>query len=108
MDILLFILVISVLSGIALIILGLLITIKKKYNLINGVDFSSLTEPEKFGDFVGNSITLSGLLMVVFGYIVYQQIMGLIAYLVLTMMASIIPLPAFYFAKSKYSGPGDV
>ncbi|MFT2090689.1 hypothetical protein [Paraglaciecola sp. 2405UD69-4] len=102
MDIPFLILIVSALSGIICISLGFLITVKKKYELINGVDFTALKEPEKFATFVGHSILLTGVLMMLLGFLVFQEFMGIYVFLMLIVVFSIIPLPAFFFAKSKY------
>lgn len=104
MNILLLILVVSVFTALICLSLGSLIAVKKKFELINGVDFSTLKEPEKFGKFVGHSISVSGILMALLGFLAYAQIIGITAFLILIVIVSVIPLPAFYLAKSKYSG----
>lgn len=103
MDTLLLILIVSVFTGVICLSLGLLITVKRKYDLINGVDLSTLKEPGKFGQFVGNSISLTGLMIMILGVLVYAQLIGIYVYLVGVIVASVFPLPAFFVAKSKYT-----
>lgn len=103
MNELVFIFVVSALSGLVLVILGYLIAVKGKYTLINGVDFALLSDVEAFGRDVGWGIFWSGWAMVAAGVLVYLEIVGLILYLVLIMLASIAPLPIFFKAKKKYT-----
>ncbi|MEW9798598.1 hypothetical protein [Alteromonas sp. CYL-A6] len=108
MNVLFFLLIISVLSGLVLVVLGYLIAVKKQHSLINGVDFSSLSNPDGFGGVVGNSILISGALMMLMGVVVYLQVVGLVTYLLLMMMVSFMPLPAFFYAKAKFAEPGRI
>jgi hypothetical protein len=94
---------ISIFGALPLVVIGLLITFKQKRNWINGVDQNLLSDPEGFGKYVGNSITLTGLLMFVSSLCLYLNILGYLGFVVSLTFIGIIPLPALYIAKSKYS-----
>jgi hypothetical protein len=103
MDFLTVIFAISVLSGLVLMGLGYLIAFKQKLDLINGVDFSALTNRAAFANYVGYSILLTGLLMAAVGLLFYLQFVGVIGYLIGIFIVSMLPLPAFLHAKAKFT-----
>lgn len=102
MDISVFLGVLTAVSGLALVILGYLISVKQRLNLINGVDFSKLTDAVSFAKYLGNSIAITGILMLILGLAVYFKWVGLVGYSLIIMAICIIPLPAFMIAKNKY------
>ena len=93
----------SVFGALPLIVIGLLISLKNKRHWINGVDQDALSDPEGFGKYVGNSITITGILIFLAGLLLYQGVFGYLAFVVALTFVGIIPLPALYIAKSKYS-----
>ncbi|MCC5825304.1 hypothetical protein [Alkalimonas sp.] len=103
MDISVFLGVLTVASGFVLVMLGYLISVKQRLNLINGVDFSSLTDAVSFAKYLGKSFTITGILMLFLGLAVYFKWVGLVGYSLIIMAICIIPLPAFMIAKNKYT-----
>lgn len=103
MDVFLFLGVVTGISGLVLLIMGYLISIKQKINLINGVDFSNLSDVRAFAKYVGNSILLMGILMLLSGVGLYYKVLGLIGYTFFILIICAIPLPAFLLAKNKYT-----
>lgn len=94
---------ISIFGALPLVVIGLLISFKRKRNWINGVDQDKLSDPESFGKYVGNSITLTGVLMFLVSMCLYLNVLGYLGFVVSLTFIGIIPLPALYIAKSKYS-----
>lgn len=99
----LILLLVSVFGALPLIVMGLLISLKNKRHWINGVDQDALSDPEAFGRYVGNSITLTGVLFLLIAFLLHQGVFGYLAFVVALMFISMIPLPALYIAKNKYS-----
>ena len=103
MDISYIILVISIVSAVPLLVIGYLIAIKQKLNLINGVDFSKLSDTSAFARILGHSITLTGVLMIVISMLLYMGIINLISYGVILMVFGTLPLQGLFFAMRRYS-----
>lgn len=103
MDVVIFLSVITGVSGLVLAILGYLISFKQKINLINGVDFSSLTDVAAFARDLGTSIAIMGVLMLLLSVGVFFEVIGMAAYILMIMVICAIPLPAFLIAKAKYT-----
>ena len=103
MDISLFLGVVTAVSGLVLVMLGYLISVKQRLNLINGVDFSRLTDAVSFAKYLGNSIVITGVLMLFLGLAFYFRVVGIVGYSLIVMAICIIPLPAFVVAKNKYT-----
>jgi hypothetical protein len=83
--------------------IGLVITLKNKRHWINGVDQSKLKDPEKFGKFVGNSISVTGLLIFFIAILLYLKLIGYLVFALLLCVVSFLPLPCLFIAKNKFS-----
>ncbi|WP_337842259.1 hypothetical protein [Rheinheimera sp.] len=103
MNVLLIVLLISLSTALVVAGLGYLVGVKRQHQLINGVDFSSLTDVNEFGRIFGHSMMLSGLLMALSGLLAYYQLISLIGYLLLFMPVSLLPICGFIYAKNKYT-----
>lgn len=99
----LFLFLICLITGAVLIVLGYLIGYKEKSNLINGVDFSKISDLAKFCRTFGDGLILSGLLVTLSGGLVYFAGVGLGIFLVSFLLFSSLPLLYFFYAKQKYS-----
>lgn len=103
MDTGLFIFIVCFVSGAVFILLGFLIGYKNKSNLINGVDFSKISDLGKFCRTFGNGLIVSGVFLALSGYLVYIAGIGLVLFLVLFLVFSSLPLVYFFYAKQKYA-----
>ncbi len=99
----LFILLICLSTGVVFILLGFLIGYKNKSNLINGVDFSKISDVGKFCRTFGNGLILSGVFVALSGCLVYFAGTGLVSFLVSFFIFSSLPLVYFFYAKQKYA-----
>ncbi|MGS2719414.1 hypothetical protein [Paraglaciecola aestuariivivens] len=90
-------------GALPLLIFGLIISVKNKLHWINGVDHSKLKDPNGFCQFIGNSISITGLLILLCAIFLYLQIIGYLVFVGLLVFISFLPLPCFYIAKSKFS-----
>ncbi len=99
----LFIFLICLITGIVFILLGFLIGYKNKSNLINGVDFSKISDVGKFCRTFGNGLILSGVFVALSGCLVYFAGTGLVSFLVSFLIFSSLPLVYFFYAKHKYT-----
>ncbi len=99
----LFILLICLSTGVVFILLGFLIGYKNKSDLINGVDFSKISDVGKFCRTFGNSLILSGVFVALSGCLVYFAGTGLVSFLVSFLIFSSLPLVYFFYAKQKYA-----
>lgn len=90
-------------GALPLITIGLIIALKNKRHWINGVDQTKLTDPEGFGKFVGNSISITGVLVFLIALLLYLQLIGVLVFASLLVIVSILPLPCLYIAKNKFS-----
>ena len=99
----LFIFLICFITGAVFILLGFLIGYKNKSNLINGVDFSKISDVTKFCRTFGNGLIVSGALVALSGCLVYFAGTGLVSFLVLFLIFSSLPLVYFFYAKQKYA-----
>ena len=95
----LYIFIISAISGVIYLLLGFLLSYRQKIELINGVDFSKLTDVEGFCKYMGNSLFASGFVQVVLGFMVYTENMNL--YLYLFLFIAFCSLPIFHFIQGK-------
>ncbi len=68
---------------------------------------SALSEPEKSGDFIGNSVIISGPLMALSGTLLYIRLIDITIFVLFMIASGFIPLPAFFYAKSKFSKKGE-
>lgn len=98
-----FIFIISAISGVTYIFLGFLLSYKQKIDIINGVDFSKLKDIKGFCKYFGNSLSLSGAMLILLGLMVYAQNMNLILFLVLFIVFCALPILYFFQAKQKFS-----
>ncbi|MFC4655518.1 MULTISPECIES: DUF3784 domain-containing protein [Rheinheimera] len=101
MNVLLIVLLVSLSTALVVAGLGYLVGVKRQHQLINGVDFSSLTDVNKFGRILGNSMMLSGLLMALSGLLAYYQLISLIGFLVLFCLVSLLPVWGLIYARRK-------
>ncbi|MBD3586077.1 hypothetical protein HHX48_10035 [Salinimonas sp. HHU 13199] len=89
------------------IVVGYLIAVKQKRNLIAGWDESKISQPEAFAKWLGYSVLLLGVLI---GLIAVAWFVGAINEMGLTsllLVASLIPIPCFIVAKVKYGASGS-
>lgn len=99
----LFIFLICFITGVVFILLGFLIGYKNKSNLINGVDFTKISDVTKFCRTFGNGLILSGVFVALSGCMVYFAGTGLVSFLVSFLIFSSLPLVYFFYAKQKYA-----
>ena len=90
-------------AALPLILLGYLVAFRQKRHWINGVDQSKLSNPDAFGKFVGNSITVTGMLIILITIFLYLKVIGMLIFAVSLVVVSFLPLPSLYYAKRKYS-----
>ena len=93
----------SVFTGIIYCVIGYFLVIKQKQDLINGVDFSSLSNPKEFMRVLGRSFLNSGGTIFVCALIVYRELIGLLVFTLLFSIACCLPILTFVKAKKKYS-----
>ncbi|MCF2947056.1 hypothetical protein L0668_02985 [Paraglaciecola aquimarina] len=93
----------AILGGLPLIFVGYQIAINNKRHWINGADQSVMSNPEGFGKYVGYSILVTGLLILLVSSLLYAQVFGYLGFGVAIMIISLLPLPCFFKAKQKYS-----
>ena len=104
MDELLLVTVSTILFGaLPLIFVGYQIAFNNKNHWINGVDQSKLSNPIGFTKYVGNSITATGFLVILVCTLLYFQAINFIGFAIALTFVSMLPLPCFLFAKSKYA-----
>ncbi|WP_158967702.1 hypothetical protein [Paraglaciecola sp. L3A3] len=102
-ELLLLALLTTITGALPLIFVGYQIAVNNKNHWINGVDQSTLSNPEGFAKFVGHSITITGVLISVVSLLLYMQVINYIGFAIALTMVSILPLPCFFKAKKKYA-----
>jgi hypothetical protein len=90
-------------GALPLLIIGFLVSVKNKRHWINGVDQSKLKDLEGFGKFIGNSISVTGILIFLVAIFLYLELIGYLVFSILLVVISILPLPCLYVAKNKFS-----
>jgi len=95
-----FLLVVAVVS-IPLILLGLFFRTEKSHRFINGRE--KITNIQKYAENTGNSLILSGLIIVPITLVFSLHIIGPIMFAVLTCIASLLPLPFIIYTHIKYT-----
>lgn len=98
-----FIFVISAVSGAIYLLLGFLLSYKQKIDIINGMDFSKLKDVAGFCKHFGNSLLLSGFVLIILGALVYAQNMNLLLFLGLFVVFCSLPIFQFIQGKQKFS-----
>jgi hypothetical protein len=84
-------------SGVIYLVIGVLLAFKQKIEVINGVDFSKLTDIEGFCKLVGNSFLFSSAMILILGSAIYYQFLNLLLFLALLIFF----LLCLYFISSK-------
>lgn len=90
-------------SGVIYLVIGVLLAFKQKIEVINGVDFSKLTDIEGFCKLVGNSFLFSGAMILILGAAIYYQFLNLLLFLALFIFFSALPIFHFLKAKKKFT-----
>ena len=93
----------SVITGIIYCVIGYFLVIKQKQDLINGVDFSTLSDPKGFMRVLGRSFLNSGGTIFVCALVVYRELIGLLVFTLLFSIACCLPMLTFVKAKKQYS-----
>lgn len=93
----------NVVAALPLIFIGYQIGIRQKIHWINGVDFSTLSDPEAFGRFIGHSITGTGITIFALSFLVYAGPPGYMTFFMIAMFVPLVPLFCFFIAKQKYT-----
>ncbi len=96
-----FLIVILVVS-IPCIVLGYLITYKKRYNLISGWDASKFNDPDAYAAIIGKMAIGLGLFLFVVTLIWYQNIIGSRELTYIILVSAIAPVLIIVLAKKKY------
>ncbi|WP_448567078.1 hypothetical protein [Thalassotalea ganghwensis] len=99
---LLFCLAISVVTAIVFIFLGYQLSVNQKKHWINGVDFSSLSNPEAFIKAIGRSLINTGVAFLIISALLYVGIIGYIAFALLLTVISVVPIIALVKEQKKY------
>ena len=89
-------------TAVTYLLFGFLIGYGKKANLINGVDFSQITNIQDFCKDFGKGLIVSGILLVVTGTIFYSND-ELVLFTVLFSVFCCLPFVYFMRAKKRYS-----
>lgn len=90
-------------GALPLIFVGYQIAFNNKNHWINGVDQSKLSNPNGFVKYIGNSIITTGILVIVVCALLYFQAINYIGFALALTCVSMLPLPCFVLAKSKYA-----
>jgi hypothetical protein len=93
---------ISCLSGFIYLIIGYLLTFKKKADVLNGIDFSKIADLPAFCKYVGNRFLLSGVIQIVVGVLVYLAYFDLLLFVAIYVFFSILPIVNVVRAMRKF------
>ena len=93
--------VVVVAASIPLILLGLFFRTEKSHRFINGRE--KITNIHQYAQNTGNSLILSGLIMVPITLLFSLQFIGVIVFAVLITIASLLPLPFVICTHIKYT-----
>ena len=96
------ILSISCLSGFVYLLIGYLLTFKQKADVLNGIDFSKITDLPAFCKYVGNSFLLSGVVLLLAGVLVYLAYLNLLLFIAIFVLFSVLPIINVVRAMRKF------
>ena len=96
-------LLVCITGALPLILVGYQISVNNKLHWINGVDLTKLSNPKGFGHYVGNSITITGMVFIILSVLLYLEFLSLISFVLILVVVSFLPLPCFFIAKQKYT-----
>ncbi|MCH8500625.1 MAG: hypothetical protein LAT77_01805 [Aliidiomarina sp.] len=96
------ILSISCLSGFIYLIIGNLLSFKQKADVLNGIDFSKITDLPAFCKYVGNSFLLSGAVQILVGVLVYLAYFNLLLFIAIFVLFSTLPIINVVRAMRKF------
>ena len=94
-------LVIVVTVEIPLVLLGLYFRTEKSHRYINGRE--KITNIQQYAQNTGNSLILSGLIMIPITLLCLLQLIGVTMFAVLMIIASFLPLPVVIYTHIKYT-----
>ena len=100
-QILAFCLLISLPSGGIFLFLGYQISVNDKQHWINGVDFSTLSNPTEFTKTIGRSLIITGLIFWLVSLLLYLGVIGYLIFALLLTLVSFLPVLAFIQRKTK-------
>ena len=96
------ILSISCLSGFVYLLIGYLLTFKQKADVLNGIDFSKITDLPAFCKYVGNSFLLSGVVLLLAGVLVYLAYINHLLFIAIFVLFSVLPIINVVRAMRKF------
>ena len=102
-EVLLFFLVISIFTGLVFIFLGYQVAFKEKQHWINGVDFSTLTNPAGYTKAIGRSLINTGIIFFIISILLYVQVMEYLAFALTLTVTSFYPVIVFIQGQKKYA-----
>ena len=92
MDTGLLILSISCLSGFIYLLIGYLLAFEQKADVLNGIDFSRITDISGFCKYVGQSFLISGVVQIFAGVLVYYSGLSLLLFLTIFICFCALPI----------------
>ena len=84
------------------VLIGYLIAVKQRRNLIAGWDESKVSNPEAYAKLLGYGALLLGILIAVVAFIWYIGMVDEIGMTVALIIASLVPIPFVVIANKKY------
>lgn len=96
------ILLISCLSGSIYLIIGYLLSCKQKADVLNGIDFSKISDLPAFCKYVGNSFLLSGVVQILLGVLTYLAYLNLMLFIAIFVLFSTLPIINVVKAMRKF------
>ncbi|MDO6694242.1 hypothetical protein Q4574_13190 [Aliiglaciecola sp. 3_MG-2023] len=96
------ILSISCLSGFIYLIIGYLLSFKQKADVLNGIDFSKISDLPAFCKYVGNSFLLSCVVLILAGVLVYLAYLNLLLFIAIFVFFSVLPIINVVKAMRKF------
>lgn len=85
------------------IVLGYLIAVKQKRELIAGWDESKVSNPKAFARLIGYSVLSLGILIAVIGGAWHLKLIGEIEMTIYLVIASLLPIPCVVIANKKFA-----
>lgn len=85
------------------IVLGYLIAVKQKRELIAGWDKSKVFNPKAFATLIGYSVLFLGIAIFIIGFAWYLGLTDDIGMTIALIIASLIPIPCVVIANKKYA-----
>ena len=93
--------VVVVAVSIPLVLLGLFFRTEKSHRFINGRE--KITNIQQYAENTGNSLIISGVLMIPITLLFSLQLIGPIIFAVLVCVASLLPIPFVIYTHMKYT-----